>query len=121
MRSRAHAATFAFAGTVTETLLGALTTRFGPRAFFTDHAGIDAAKTSDRSSYERWYAAPPCSPSSADSGSPLEARSPERMLGMVVELVGHDVHLYAVIPMLCALVTPPSGKAIDPRIDDVLD
>lgn len=54
----------------------------------------------------------------------LEHEITELMLDMVVDMVDRDEHPYAVIPMLCALTTPPRSKtaeAIDPRVDDVLD
>jgi len=54
----------------------------------------------------------------------LEHEITERMLDMVVDLVDRDEHPYAVIPMLCALTTPPrstTAEAIDPRVDEVLD
>lgn len=54
----------------------------------------------------------------------MEHEITERMLNMVVDLVDRDDHPYAVIPMLCALITPPRGtttEAVDPRVDEVLD
>ncbi|MFI6031847.1 DUF7380 domain-containing protein [Amycolatopsis magusensis] len=48
----------------------------------------------------------------------------ERMLDVVVDLVDRDEHPYAVIPIMCALITLPrdnTTEEIDPRIDDVLD
>jgi hypothetical protein len=54
----------------------------------------------------------------------LEHEITERMLDLAAGMVDRDEHPYAVIPMLCALVTPPRGQtaeAIDPRVDEVLD
>lgn len=54
----------------------------------------------------------------------LEQESAERMLRMAGVLVDRHEHPYAVIPMLCALTTPPRGRtaeAIDSAVDAVLD
>lgn len=54
----------------------------------------------------------------------LEHEITERMLDLVVDMVNRDEHPYAVIPVLCALTTPPRGttaEAVDPRVDEVLD
>lgn len=54
----------------------------------------------------------------------LEHEITERMLDMIVDLIDRKEHPHAVIPMLCALTTPPRGKkaeAVDPQVDEVLD
>jgi hypothetical protein len=54
----------------------------------------------------------------------LEHVITERMLDMVGGMIDRDEHPYAVIPILCALITPPradTAGAIDPRVDEVLD
>ncbi|RAS58952.1 hypothetical protein C8D87_1165 [Lentzea atacamensis] len=46
------------------------------------------------------------------------------MLGMVEDLLDRDEHPYAVVPMLCALISPSRGKTaedIDLRVDALLD